>query len=73
MTLTLCVILFVNAGWNVIVWPMFLRRVLRDDRARNEHGRFTPFAIVHIVLVTIALVLAVVSATVGVLGLVLPA
>ena len=55
-------LLLANAAFNVLAWPTFLRRVARDDRARDESGRPTTFLIVHAVLVGIALALAVASA-----------
>lgn len=68
MTL-LAVVLFLNAAFNLIVWPQFLRRVSADPRARDANGKATPFLIVHVVLISIALVLAVVSVVVGVMAL----
>ncbi|GAA3941064.1 SCO4848 family membrane protein [Pseudoclavibacter caeni] len=64
------VVLLVNAFFNVIVWPQFLRRVSRDDRARDEEGNATSFLRVHQVLITLALTIAAVSAVGGVVGLV---
>ncbi|MGI6879870.1 SCO4848 family membrane protein [Microbacterium sp. gxy059] len=68
--IALSVLLFVNAAFNLFAWPAFLRRVVRDPRARDTQGRVTRFLTVHIVLVTFALVLAVVSALAGVAALV---
>ena len=69
MTLLLAIILLVNAAFNVTVWPTFLRRVARDTRARDASGRPTPFLIVHIVLVSIALIIALVSAIVAIIAI----
>ncbi|WBU39060.1 SCO4848 family membrane protein [Homoserinibacter sp. YIM 151385] len=66
MTVAIAVLLFLNAAFNVVTWPRFLKRVIQDPRARDEHGRATTFLTVHIVLVVIALVLAVASAILGV-------
>jgi hypothetical protein len=66
----LAVLLFVNAGWNLIVWPQFYKRVSRDSRARDAAGKPTTFLIVHAVLIGISLLLAVVSAVVGIVALV---
>lgn len=60
------IMLLVNAVYNLIVWPRFWRRVTTDPRARDESGRKTPFYTVHAVLISIALVIAVVSAVAGV-------
>jgi len=58
----LAVLLLVNAAWNAIVWPPFLRRVARDPRARDADGRATAFLRVHIILVSVSLLIALVSA-----------
>ena len=60
-------ILIANAVFNVFAWPTFLRRVMKDPRARDAAGAATPFLRVHVVLVTIALVLAALSAVAAVL------
>ena len=69
MTPLLAIILLVNAAFNVTVWPTFLRRVARDTRARDASGRPKPFLIVHIVLVSIALIIALVSAIVAIIAI----
>lgn len=58
--------LLVNAVFNVVAWPSFLRRVLRDPRARDAGGRATTFLRVHAILTAIALVLAAASLVLGV-------
>lgn len=60
------ILLLLNALYNVVTWPQFLRRVTADPRARDEQGNATKFLRVHQVLVAIALVLAAVSAAAGV-------
>lgn len=67
--IALAVLLFLNAAFNVLVWPRFYKRVAADPRARDADGRATTFLKVHAVLIAIALVLAVVSVAVGVAGL----
>ena len=54
-------ILIANAVFSIIAWPTFLRRVLKDPRARDSDGRATRFLTVHIILVSIALTLAALS------------
>ncbi|MCD7102316.1 SCO4848 family membrane protein [Pseudoclavibacter sp. 13-3] len=70
MLIFISVVLLVNAFFNVIVWPQFLRRVTQDKRARDENGKATSFLRVHQILIAIALTLAAVSAVGGVIGLV---
>lgn len=65
----LAVVLFVNAAFNVLVWPRFYKRVADDPRARDEQGRPTAFLKVHAVLIAVALVLALVSVLVGIAAL----
>lgn len=63
-------LLLANAAFNLIAWPQFLRRVMRDPRARDSAGKRTTFLTVHLVLVTIAVLLAVASAITGIVLLV---
>lgn len=70
MTVTLAILLLVNAVWNAIVWPQFYKRVSKDPRARDAAGKPTTFLIVHAVLIGISLLIALVSAIFGVVGLV---
>lgn len=65
------ILLLVNAVFAVVVWPTFYRRVANDSRARDAAGRPTKFLTVHRVLIGIALLIALVSAVFGILGLVL--
>ncbi len=62
-------VLIVAGLWSLAVWPQFLRRVLRDPRARDGNGRATRFLSVHIVLVAISLVLGAATAAIGAAGL----
>lgn len=61
----LAVVLIVAGLWSLIVWPQFLRRVLKDPRARDAGGKATPFLTVHVVLVSISLVLGAATAAIG--------
>lgn len=70
MLTTLAILLLVNAVWNVVVWPRFYKRVSQDARARDAAGKPTSFLIVHTVLVGVSLLLAAVSAVVGIIALV---
>ena len=58
--------LFANAVFNLVAWPRFYPRIANDPRARGADGRRTAFYTVHVVLITIALVLAAASAVTGV-------
>lgn len=66
MTVLAGILLILNALFNVATWPTFLKRVARDDRARDAAGRATRFLRVHQVLVGTAMGVAAVSAVTGV-------
>ena len=59
-------LLIVAGVWNVVVWPQFLRRVMKDPRAKDSEGRATRFLTVHLLLVAISLTLGVAVAVVGI-------
>ena len=67
--IALAVVLFLNAAFNLVVWPRFYKRVATDPRARDADGKATTFLKVHAVLIAIALVLALISVIVGIAGL----
>ena len=67
---SLAVLLFLNAAFNVLVWPTFYRRVAKDPRAHDARGTATRFLVVHTVLIAIALTLAAASVIAGVAALV---
>ncbi|MGM7670807.1 SCO4848 family membrane protein [Microbacterium sp. A93] len=67
--IALAVLLFINAAFNVIVWPQFYKRVVNDPRARDADGKATAFLKVHAILIAIALVLAIVSVIAGIAAL----
>lgn len=66
----LAVLLFINAAFNVIVWPQFYKRVMRDPRAQDAEGKATTFLKVHAVLIATALVIALISVIAGIAALV---
>lgn len=65
MVLSGGVLLLANAAWNAVVWPPFLRRVVRDPRARDEQGRATTFLRVHVGLIAVTGGLSVASLVAG--------
>ncbi|HET7140514.1 MAG TPA: hypothetical protein VFI36_10175 [Arthrobacter sp.] len=62
-------LLIVAGVWSLAVWPQFLRRVMKDPRARDAAGNATRFLTVHVVLVSISMLLGAATAVIGVLGL----
>ncbi|TLM74230.1 SCO4848 family membrane protein [Pseudarthrobacter sp. NamB4] len=63
-------VLIIAGVWSLVVWPQFLRRVMKDPRARDAAGKATKFLTVHVVLVTISMVLGTATALIGVMALV---
>lgn len=66
----LAVILIVSGVWSLIVWPPFLRRVLKDPRSRDEQGAATRFLTVHLMLISTSMILGAATAVIGVRALI---
>jgi uncharacterized membrane protein len=62
-------VLIVAGVWSLVVWPQFLKRVMKDPRARDAAGKATRFLTVHVVLVSISMVLGAATAAIGIAGL----
>lgn len=62
-------VLIVAGVWSLAVWPQFLRRVMKDPRARDGAGKATKFLTIHVVLVTVSMVLGLATAAIGVAAL----
>ena len=65
----LALVLIVSGVWSLVVWPQFLRRVMKDPRARDAAGKATKFLTVHVVLVTISMLLGAATAAIGIAAL----
>jgi len=63
-------VLIVAGLWSLAVWPQFLRRVMKDPRARDASGRATRFLTVHVVLVSVSMLLGAATAAIGIAGLI---
>jgi uncharacterized membrane protein len=63
-------VLIISGVWSLVVWPQFLRRVMKDARARDAAGKATKFLTVHVVLVTVSMVLGAATAAIGIAALV---
>ncbi len=57
LPLALSLILLLSGLWTLIVWPPFLRRILKDPRSRDEKGAPTRFLKVHFMLITTSMIL----------------
>ncbi|HAG57878.1 MAG TPA: hypothetical protein DIT15_05245 [Arthrobacter bacterium] len=62
-------LLIIAGVWSLAVWPQFLRRVMKDPRARGAAGKATKFLTVHLVLVSISMALGAATAVIGIMGL----
>ncbi|WP_461189558.1 SCO4848 family membrane protein [Arthrobacter sp. Z4-13] len=62
-------VLIIAGVWSLVVWPQFLRRVMKDSRARDAAGKATKFLTVHVVLVSISMVLGAATAIIGIMAL----
>lgn len=69
MQIALATLLILNGVFNLLTWPAFYRRVVKDPRAKDAAGKATRFLIVHAVLVAVALVLGLVSIVAAILAL----
>jgi hypothetical protein len=65
----LSVVLIISGVWSLAVWPQFLRRVMKDPRARDEAGKATKFLTVHVVLVSVSMILGAATAAIGIAAL----
>ncbi|UZX02397.1 hypothetical protein F8G81_07040 [Arthrobacter sp. CDRTa11] len=62
-------ILIIAGVWSLVVWPQFLRRVMKDPRARDAQGKATKFLTVHLVLVGVSMALGAATAVIGFMAL----
>ncbi|WP_457972112.1 SCO4848 family membrane protein [Arthrobacter sp. D1-17] len=62
-------VLIIAGVWSLVVWPQFLRRVMKDPRGRDAEGKATKFLTVHVVLVAVSMVLGAATAGIGIAGL----
>lgn len=62
-------LLIASAVWSLVIWPPFLRRVLKDERSRDADGRGTTFLRVHVILIGVSLAFAGAVAALGILTL----
>lgn len=62
-------VLILAGIWSLIVWPPFLRRVLKDPRARDESGGLTKFLAVHFMLVSTSMIFGIATLVIGIRSL----
>lgn len=64
--LPLAVILIIAGVWTLVVWPPFLRRLMKDPKSRDENGRATNFMSIQLMLISTSMVLGLATAVIGV-------
>ncbi|MCY0905683.1 SCO4848 family membrane protein [Arthrobacter sp. H14-L1] len=72
LPLALSIVLIISGLWSLLVWPQFMRRILKDPRARDQDGRATRFLTIHLMLVSTSMVLGLATAVIGIRTLVSP-
>ncbi|MBF4992994.1 hypothetical protein ITX31_02565 [Arthrobacter gandavensis] len=66
----LALVLLIAGLWSIMVWPIFLKRVLKDPQARDANGAPTRFMTTNLMMISTAMIFALATAVVGVRGLV---
>ena len=69
LPLIFSLILILAGVWTLIVWPPFLRRVLKDPRSKDESGKATWFLKVHLMLISTSMILGLATLVIGVRSL----
>lgn len=70
MPTPLALILILTGIWTIIVWPAFLRRILKDPRSRTATGSPTRFLTIHIMLVSTSIILGLATGVIGIRALI---
>ncbi|GAA1921875.1 hypothetical protein GCM10009688_28580 [Arthrobacter gandavensis] len=66
----LALVLLIAGLWSLMVWPVFLKRVLKDPQARDANGAPTRFMTTNLMMISTAIIFALATAVIGVRGLV---
>ena len=66
----LALVLVIAGLWSLIVWPVFLKRVLKDPLARDANGAATRYMTTNLMMISTAMIFALATAVIGVRGLV---
>ena len=66
----LALVLVIAGLWSIIVWPVFLKRVLKDPQARDANGAPTRFLTTNLMMISTAMIIALATAVIGVRGLI---
>ncbi|KPN17838.1 MULTISPECIES: SCO4848 family membrane protein [Arthrobacter] len=66
----LALVLVIAGLWSILVWPVFLKRVLKDPQARDANGAPTRFLTTNLMMISTAIIFALATAVIGVRGLI---
>ncbi|MFF2823067.1 SCO4848 family membrane protein [Arthrobacter koreensis] len=66
----LSLVLVIAGLWSIMVWPIFLKRVLKDPQARDANGAPTRFMTTNLMMISTAIICALATAVIGVRGLI---
>ncbi|MFZ3417964.1 SCO4848 family membrane protein [Arthrobacter sp. 3Tela_A] len=66
----LALVLVIAGLWSLIVWPVFLKRVLKDPQARDANGAATRYMTTNLMMISTAMIFALATAVIGIRGLV---
>ncbi len=66
----LALVLVIAGLWSLVVWPIFLKRVLKDPQARDANGAPTRFLTTNLMMISTAMIFALATAVIGVRGLI---
>jgi len=65
----LAFVLIAAGLWSIIVWPPFLKRVLKAPEARDANGAPTRFMTVNLMLISTAIIFGLATTIIGVRAL----
>ncbi|MDF2498077.1 MAG: putative integral rane protein [Arthrobacter koreensis] len=66
----LSLVMVIAGLWSIMVWPIFLKRVLKDPQARDANGAPTRFMTTNLMMISTAIIFALATAVIGVRGLI---
>lgn len=72
MTLStpLALVLVIAGLWTILVWPPFLKDVLKSPKARDENGAPTRYMTTNLMKISTAMVFGLATAVIGIRGLI---
>ena len=65
----LALVLVVSGLWSILVWPSFLKEVMKSPRARDESGAPTRYLTTSLMKISSAMVFGLAVVVIGIRGL----